>query len=119
MDIKPLLKEMLDKKASDLHLRAGGPAVIRVDGKLVPLSQSLTPQETITVALSLMSVEQKQIFHDRRRGRPLVHVRRARPLQDKCFQPAGPREPRDARRPGQDTRDTGTETAPGHLADSR
>lgn len=66
MDIKPLLKEMLDKKASDLHLRAGGPAVIRVDGKLVPLSQSLTPQETVTVALSLMSVEQKQIFHDRR-----------------------------------------------------
>src|SRR5438552_17818344 len=35
MDLKPLLNIMLEKKASDLHLRSDRPAAFRVDGVLV------------------------------------------------------------------------------------
>ena len=36
MEIDKLLQEMIDKKASDLHLRVGSPPVIRIDGRLSP-----------------------------------------------------------------------------------
>ncbi len=34
MDLRELLQEMLEKKASDLHLRVGMPPVFRIDGRL-------------------------------------------------------------------------------------
>ena len=38
MDLQTLLQTMINKRASDLHIRAGGPAYIRVDGDLAPIS---------------------------------------------------------------------------------
>jgi twitching motility protein PilT len=66
MDIKPLLQELILKKASDLHIRAGGPAVLRIDGELAVMAQSFSPQETEALALSLMNDEQKATFQKRR-----------------------------------------------------
>ncbi|MHB9154750.1 MAG: type IV pilus twitching motility protein PilT [Endomicrobiales bacterium] len=66
MDIKPLLEEMLSRNASDLHLRAQGPAIVRVDGKLVPLAAALSAADTQAIAFSLMNEEQKRIFRERR-----------------------------------------------------
>src|SRR5258708_1625956 len=40
MELKALLKVMVDKRASDLHVRSNKPAVLRVDGQLI----SKTPQ---------------------------------------------------------------------------
>ena len=65
MDIKPILQEMIAKKASDLHLRSGGPAVIRVDGKLSALERVISQEEMIALADSLMNPEQKKIFEVR------------------------------------------------------
>ena len=38
MDLQTLLQTMINKRASDLHIRAGGPAYIRVDGDLAAVS---------------------------------------------------------------------------------
>ena len=37
MKVDSLLKTAVDREASDLHLRAGAPPVLRVNGALVPL----------------------------------------------------------------------------------
>lgn len=66
MDIKPLLKEMLEKKASDLHLRAKSRAVLRVDGVLAPVEGKVySADDTNAIARSLMNSEQEKIFHAR------------------------------------------------------
>jgi twitching motility protein PilT len=62
MDIKPLLKEMIEKKASDLHLRSGSPAVIRVYGELVSLDKVTSVEEIAALANSIMNDEQKETF---------------------------------------------------------
>ena len=38
MNLNDLLKTMVDKNASDLHITAGSPPRIRTGGKLIPLS---------------------------------------------------------------------------------
>jgi len=38
-DIKHLLKTMIDRQASDLHLLAGSPAFLRLDGVLQPVER--------------------------------------------------------------------------------
>lgn len=47
MEIQHLLQLMVDRSASDLHLLAGVPPTIRVDGDLIPIPQEpvLTPDE--------------------------------------------------------------------------
>jgi twitching motility protein PilT len=65
MEIVDLLHEMVDKKVSDLHLRAGSPPIFRIDGRLVPSSYPvLSPQETERVGLSLLNEKQKEIFKE-------------------------------------------------------
>ncbi len=41
MDIQALLQEMINKHASDLHIRAGGLSYIRIDGELSPISKQV------------------------------------------------------------------------------
>lgn len=41
MEFEKLLRETVDKGASDLHLRAGRPPLIRIDGKLQPMDGSV------------------------------------------------------------------------------
>ena len=43
MDLQTLLQTMVNKRASDLHIRAGGPAYLRVDGELRPVSPDSIP----------------------------------------------------------------------------
>ena len=65
MDIKPLLREMREKRASDLHLRSGRPAVLRIDGNLSPVTRVVSAEEMAVLANSLMNDEQKNIFKAR------------------------------------------------------
>jgi len=62
MDIKPLLREMIEKKASDLHLRSGSPAVLRIDGKLSPMKKTVSIEEMAVLSNALMNDEQKLAF---------------------------------------------------------
>lgn len=66
MKLNTLIREMLARGASDMHIRAGSPVVIRIDGVLIPLvDKVLSPDETMGIALTLMNEEQKDIFKKR------------------------------------------------------
>ena len=65
MRIDELLKIMVSKKASDLHLKVGMPAIFRIDGKLTPLDGArLTPEELEGLIFSILTERQKQKFLD-------------------------------------------------------
>jgi twitching motility protein PilT len=66
MHINDLLKQATDLGASDLHLKVGSHPVVRLDGKLVPLTDEkrLMQEDTIQMAFSIMSARQKQKFKD-------------------------------------------------------
>ncbi len=64
MNIEQLLKEVVDRQGSDLHLTAGVPPMVRVWGKLAPLDgyPVLTPEDTYQLAYSMLNTLQKQKF---------------------------------------------------------
>ena len=60
-----LLKIMLEKDASDLHLTVGSPPQIRVDGSLVSLHmEPLSPIETKQMCYSVLTEVQKKRFEE-------------------------------------------------------
>ncbi len=60
-----LLKAMLDKGASDLHITTGTPPQLRIDGELIPLRvDPLTPAETRELCYSVLSDAQKLRFEE-------------------------------------------------------
>ncbi|HXV75056.1 MAG TPA: type IV pilus twitching motility protein PilT [Candidatus Polarisedimenticolaceae bacterium] len=66
MHINDLLKSATDQGSSDLHLKVGSYPVIRVDGRLRPMTDQkrLMQEDTIAMAFSIMSARQKQKFKD-------------------------------------------------------
>ena len=66
LHINDLLKICEERGASDLHLKAGSHPVIRVDGRLLPLTDQkrLMQEDTIGMAFSIMGARQKQRFKD-------------------------------------------------------
>jgi twitching motility protein PilT len=58
-----LLKAMVDKGASDMHITTGAPPLLRVDGEVIPLKlQPLSPAETQELCYSVLTEEQKEQF---------------------------------------------------------
>jgi twitching motility protein PilT len=63
--IYDLLKVMIEKGASDLHITTGSPPRLRVDGKLIPLDfPQLTPVETKSLCYSILADAQKHKFEE-------------------------------------------------------
>src|SRR4030066_1153553 len=63
--IYDLLKIMIEKGASDLHITTASPPRLRVDGKLVPLDHPpLTPVETKSLCYSILTDAQKHKFEE-------------------------------------------------------
>lgn len=61
--LKELLKLMAERKASDLHLAAGSPPQLRVDGRLEPLPQPpLTEDEAQSLCYEVLTPDQVQAF---------------------------------------------------------
>jgi twitching motility protein PilT len=61
--IQDLLSEMVKRGASDLHLTAGSPPLLRLSGRLTPLgTEKLMPNETMRMTYSLMNEMQKKQF---------------------------------------------------------
>ncbi len=61
MDISKLLSLMVEKGASDLFLTAGIPPSIKLNGKVVPVTNTpLTPELTREVVLGLMNDKQRE-----------------------------------------------------------
>jgi twitching motility protein PilT len=61
--LRQLLDEMVQRRASDLHITAGVPPEFRIDGILTPSEyEVLTPETTAALAYSVMSDEQRKRF---------------------------------------------------------
>jgi twitching motility protein PilT len=66
LDFASVLLEVVDRRASDLHLTAGAPPMVRVRGRLTPLEgyPTLTPAETREIVYSILSDSQRQKFEN-------------------------------------------------------
>ena len=63
INLRDLLQEMIEKGASDLHLTAGLPPMLRVDGEVLPTDrEALTPEQTQALAYSVLNEEQQKRF---------------------------------------------------------
>ena len=63
--IQDLLRKMIADGGSDLHLSAGGPPRIRIDGKLIPFNAPpLTPVDTRQMCYSILTDAQKHQFEE-------------------------------------------------------
>lgn len=61
--LQELLRAMVDRKASDLHITVGSAPRFRVDGKLRRVGQeNLAPDDTRRLAYSIMNDKQKLLF---------------------------------------------------------
>lgn len=64
MDIKQLFSEAIRLKASDLHLIVGYPPMLRIAGKLTPVTgaNKLAPADTQALAATTFTPEEKELF---------------------------------------------------------
>jgi twitching motility protein PilT len=63
VNLHQLLKAMVEKGASDMHITAGAPPLLRIDGEVIPLKlPPLTPVDTKQLCYSIMTEEQKIHF---------------------------------------------------------
>lgn len=62
MDIDELLKVAIENDASDLHIKAGNYPIVRIHGKLKPLTQfpRLSPNNTYELAQQVLNEHQKE-----------------------------------------------------------
>ncbi|MBN1619267.1 type IV pilus twitching motility protein PilT [candidate division WOR-3 bacterium] len=65
ISIENLLREMVERKASDLHLTVGSPPVFRIDGDIVPSQYpKLSPDNAQALVYSILNDEQKKKFEN-------------------------------------------------------
>jgi len=63
ISLRDLLQKMIEKKASDLHITAGVPPQLRVDGLIQPTDDpTLTPEDTLQITYSVLNEEQQKRF---------------------------------------------------------
>jgi len=63
IDIEPLLKAAAENLASDIHVRAGGPPYMRVDGELIPVDvPPMSPEDAERFCFAMMTDEQLRQF---------------------------------------------------------
>jgi len=63
VSLRQLLDEMIKMRASDLHISAGVPPQVRVDGSITAMAHApLTPQMTQQLAYSVLTEEQRRRF---------------------------------------------------------
>jgi len=66
--IDKLFKEAVKKNASDLHIIAGQPPILRIDGQLTKLKDQaiLTPSDTEELCMSILNEKQKKVIKKER-----------------------------------------------------
>jgi twitching motility protein PilT len=63
VNLHQLLRAMIEKGASDMHITTGSPPLLRIDGSIVPLKlPPLSPVETKQLCYSVLTEEQKIQF---------------------------------------------------------
>lgn len=65
VDLHQLLKLMIEKNASDLHITTGSPPQLRIDGRLTPVNMpQLNASETKRLCYSVLTDNQRRIFEE-------------------------------------------------------
>ena len=65
MNIRHILEQMIQAGASDLHIKAGTPPTIRVDGMLMPLDEpEPSSQDVDAVVEQILTPKQAKQFED-------------------------------------------------------
>src|SRR5579863_9132152 len=66
LDFAEVLLEVVDRRASDLHITAGAPPMLRIRGRLSPMEgyPVLTPTDTREIVYSILSDGQRQRFEN-------------------------------------------------------
>lgn len=65
VNLRELLQEMIDKGASDLHITAGMPPQLRIDGSITSTDhEPLSPEVTQSITYSVLNEEQQKRFED-------------------------------------------------------
>jgi twitching motility protein PilT len=66
LDFSEVLLEVINRRASDLHITAGAPPMVRVRGRLAPIDgfPVLTPTDTREIVYSILSNAQRQKFEN-------------------------------------------------------
>lgn len=65
INLRDLLQEMIDKRASDLHITAGIPPMLRIDGVILKTTHSVvTPDVSKQIAYSVLTEEQQKRFEN-------------------------------------------------------
>jgi twitching motility protein PilT len=60
-DFADILLEVIERNASDLHLTAGSPPMVRIRGRLTPLDYPMmSPQDTREIVYSILSNDQRK-----------------------------------------------------------
>src|SRR5260370_10672339 len=63
VNLHQLLRTMIEKGASDMHITTGTPPLLRIDGSIVPLKlPPLGPVETKQLCFSVLTEEQRATF---------------------------------------------------------
>ncbi|MEE9173183.1 MAG: type IV pilus twitching motility protein PilT [candidate division NC10 bacterium] len=67
MDLRELLKIAVERKASDLHIKVGSPPVIRIDNRLIPLTEKprVSQEDALRMVSSVMNEEQRETFKEK------------------------------------------------------
>ena len=67
LTLRQLLEDMVQRKASDLHITAGVPPELRIDGAITPTDyEVLSPEKCASLAYSVLSDEQRKRFETTR-----------------------------------------------------
>jgi twitching motility protein PilT len=66
VDFAGVLRQMVDERASDVHLSPGYPPAIRVRGRIAPIGDypPLTPQDTREIVYSILNDSQRKKFEN-------------------------------------------------------
>ncbi len=63
LNLHTLLKTMIERGASDLHITTGAPPQLRIDGRLMPIKVApMTPADTKQLCYSILTEAQKAKF---------------------------------------------------------
>ena len=67
MDVKKVLKEMIERGASDLHLKVASPPILRINGSLVYLDHTApSVRDMVGIAQQILTPAQREVFESTR-----------------------------------------------------
>ncbi len=67
MDVKKVLKEMIERGASDLHLKVASPPILRINGSLVYLDHAApSVRDMVGIAQQILTPAQREVFETTR-----------------------------------------------------